>query len=211
MDPAVLLVPALVLVLALCILLVFRVPLRFRVRVEHREDRTIVSAALSWWVTGVRASWSGGPLRLALEAGERAILARDIPVPRTRVEPERPGEPGKDEETYPPHIAGMLPYTGRFLRILSRSVSLEKMDLVVTFGLGRAADTGRLFGWYSAVRPLILLSRPVSMEVTPDFSRAVLEGSLDLGFRLDRPLEVLIRLSRLFLQARAAPTGGARG
>lgn len=211
MDPAVLLVPALVLVLALCILLVFRIPLRLRVRAEHREDMTLISAALSWWVIGVRCSWSGGPLRLALEAGERAILARIIPVPTARTIPERPRTPGKEEGIYPPQLEGMLPYAGQFLHILSRSVSLEKMDLRLTFGLGRAADTGRLFGWYSAVRPLILLSRRVSLEVTPDFSRVVAEGSLDLRFRLDRPLEVLIRVSRLLLETRTAPVGGARG
>ncbi|MDD1716049.1 MAG: DUF2953 domain-containing protein [Methanolinea sp.] len=211
MDPAVLLVPALVLVLALCILFVFRIPLRFRVRAEHREDMTLVSAALSWWVIGVRASWSGGPLRLALEAGERAILVREIPIPTARTTPERPGTPGKEESIYPPQLTGMLPYAGQFLHILSCSVSLEKMDLRLTFGLGRAADTGRLFGWYSAVRPLILLSRRVSMEVTPDFSRVVAEGSLDVGFRLDRPMEFGIRMGRLFLQMQDARAGGATG
>lgn len=211
MDPAVLLVPALVLVPALCILLVYRIPLRFRVRAEHRIDMTLVSAALSWGVIGVRASWTGGPLRLALEAGERAILVRDIPVPTASTIPERPGTPGKEEGRVPSQLAGMVPHAGRILRILSRSVSLERMDLKLTFGLGRAADTGRLFGWYSALRPLILLSRRISMEVTPDFSRVVMEGSLELGFRLDRPLEFLIRVGRLLLETRTAPEGGARG
>ncbi len=76
----------------------------------------------------------------------------------------------------------------RFLRSSLRSLNLTRIDCNLEYGAGDPAFTGKAFGIYHSICPL--LGEKVNVKVMPNFTDAVLRG--DISVILDLKLYVLI-------------------
>ena len=65
-------------------------------------------------------------------------------------------------------------------------------------GFRNPAETGIFYGWYSALLPILMVSR-ISLDVTPVFDRQVLEGNIMAKVRIDRPLVLVAAMARLYM------------
>lgn len=125
------------------------------------------------------------------------------PKPEKPKEPKpaktkKPGKPSRLSATMrrrAPRLIAALP--GLVADTLA-GIHLDRLHATGRFGLGDPAETGQLFG---QLCPLIyaLPSRRLSLDLTPDFDRACLEGEAELALhltpaRLARPtLALLLR------------------
>jgi len=159
------------------------------------------AASFSWGPAAARVAWNGGPPLLSLCLGRHTLYSRPLkprPVRAAAAGRQPPGLPG------PLQLRGLLPFGGRFLKVLREETTLERVFISARVGLSGPAGTGRLFGAYAAIRPLFCCDPRVSLQVQPDFSRPVLEGSSEVSIRVDCPLAFGIRMARIILAARAA-------
>ncbi|MEJ2111239.1 MAG: DUF2953 domain-containing protein, partial [Acidobacteriota bacterium] len=77
-----------------------------------------------------------------------------------------------------------------FTRKTCRTVHLKQLHADIRAGLGEPADTGILFGAFSALFPFLGLSDVIKMQWEPDFGQEpVLEGTSEGLVRL-RPIEM---------------------
>ena len=86
------------------------------------------------------------------------------------------------------------PILKRFLKRLMRIFGFRYVDLDVTFGASDPAQTGQLFGYMEAVRPM--LGKRASLILTPDFTQSRLDGAggIEISFYLSRLLWALFAL-----------------
>jgi len=87
------------------------------------------------------------------------------------------------------------PILWRFLKRLMRILRFRYVDVDVMYGADDPAQTGRLFGYVEAIRPL--LGKRTSLVLTPDFTRSCLEGAgaLEVSFYLSRFLWAVLMFS----------------
>jgi hypothetical protein len=119
--------------------------------------------------------------------------------------------PAKKEKKIPRvHLVRFInrPLIYRFFGLVKgvfRSFSFRRLHVDINAGLGEPADTGLLFGAFSAVLPFITTSNEKSLRWTPDFSdEAVLKGDAAVIVRF-RPIRIVPALlafvfSKPFLQ-----------
>jgi hypothetical protein len=86
------------------------------------------------------------------------------------------------------------PIVGRFLKRLMRVLGFRYVDIDVVYGANDPAQTGRLFGYVEAVRPL--LGKCSSLVLTPDFTQSRLEGAgaVEISLSLSRLLWAFLAL-----------------
>lgn len=86
------------------------------------------------------------------------------------------------------------PILARFLKRLTHILGFRYVDIDVTFGASDPAQTGQLFGYVEAVRPL--LGKRARLVLTPDFTQSRLEGAggIEVSFYLFRLFWAVIAL-----------------
>jgi hypothetical protein len=88
---------------------------------------------------------------------------------------------------------GLLRYgpgLARIVRAMIRHLTVRKIEGDLVLGLRNPADTGIIYGFFSAVRPLIQLDERVSHSLQPAFDREVFTGRLTADLRIERPLVI---------------------
>ncbi len=185
------------LVLALLILL----PLRIRLDALslHEEKNVFIYLGAWYGLSGLGISLLGDGVRFYIMlSGKRLYQFRPRKKRRVKepkdVEPER--ERPKEERPRPVErlkkIYGYLrrfkaPVL-RFLRSALRSLNLTRIDCNLEYGADDPAFTGKAFGIYHSICPL--LGAKINVKVMPNFTEAVLRG--DISVLLDLKLYVLI-------------------
>jgi Protein of unknown function (DUF2953) len=153
----------------------------------------------SWGVIGASTRIEGSESRQEFLIGERPLYTRTVKDQKTR-----PTEVGESLRNIPSHIR-RAHYVLQLIRPLShllshlhRSMTLQEIRGNLMVGFRNPADTGIFYGWFSAIYPFLMVSR-VCIDITPVFDRPVLEGEITAKVRIDRPLLLIIVMSRFFL------------
>ena len=94
-----------------------------------------------------------------------------------------------------PHIPDLISFAGAAVR----SLSFRRLDCRAVVGLSGPAETGMLYGYYWAVKPLLCSNGRTSLEMVPDFTKEHLEGHFELDARIACPFNLVARLARLYI------------
>ncbi len=202
--PPVILVAGIILALASLELCVYAVPIRIRLRADCSNDRRSAFVSVCWLSLGVRCT-------LSREGGAFHLLLGDVllPLPASPGS-ETPGSRGQGDtalqepqapttSSYIQSAVTYLPDLISFSRATLRSLSFRRLDCRAVVGLSGPAETGMLYGYYWAVKPLLCSNGRTSLEVVPDFTKEHLEGHLELDARISCPFNLVARLARLYI------------
>jgi hypothetical protein len=201
MDPYLPVLFALIGVICLGYYLLWSVPLMIRVLVERYDEHARAMVQVGWCIMAMRATYTGGELLFSLVLREKPVYTRPFPAIALKLAPGIPqGEPEPERERREPRnifrtielLLRLWRRAGKLRRATWRAVSLQSLDCEATVGLSGAAETGRFFGAYSALRPFFFLVPDASIEVTPVFSHPVLEGKADCRIRVSRPFTLAL-------------------
>lgn len=130
--------------------------------------------------------------RLRIGAAPLGGLVSPIPVydsargkrPKAETKPRRRREEVRRRRAGEGLPAGAAQAFARLLAELFARVSFDHLRIEADYGLGDPADTGQLFGWLAAISPVLGPRPGVSVDLRPDFERAVLSGALDAAVRV---------------------------
>jgi len=201
MDPYLPVLFALIGAICLCYYLLWSIPLVIRVLVERYGEHARAFVQVGWCIMAMRATYSGGGLLFSLMLHEKPVYTRPFPAMVLKFAPGTPwGEPERERKRRQPLnifrtidlLLRLWRRAGKLLRATRRAVSLQSLDCEATVGLSGAAETGRFFGVYSALRPFLFMVPNASIEITPVFSHPVLEGRADCRIRVSRPLTLVL-------------------
>jgi hypothetical protein len=201
MAAAVLFTFLLIGVIAAAMYLIYLIPLDISLVFEHQDSATSLCAGASWCGFSVRGRYRNGNGILDILIGETRIWSHAVEPgaragePRAAWDFRTAGEPLRE-------ILMLKPGVMRIIRALVRHTLIRRLVCDIRFGLSSPAVTGMVFGCYTAIRPLVMQDRRVSLSASPVFDRELLEGSCRCDLRVDRPLVVPALVIRLFLNPR---------
>ncbi len=198
------LVGAIILFLFVTVLCIYAVPLRFRVRVDCVDGTAMAVVSASWLCLGLRGTLSWRERVVHLLVGDVALpLPVHLPVFPPAIALQKTLAPqGAEVPAVPPFLeAGVriVPALVTFARATLRSLSLRRLECRAVVGLSGPAETGMLFGYFMAAKPILSCSRRIKIDIVPDFSRERLEGHLELDATITRPFDLVARIVRLLL------------
>lgn len=164
------------------------VPLRIRVLVAFGSFGNRGSISVTWLGMGIRGGFP-------LQEGVPSVVVLGVPVRSpfgrfaTRRPMKRPVFGNGGVPSLPRLVTGVLsslPASIDLFRRIVRSLSIRHFHCKAAIGLGSPAETGIFYGYFWAAKSILCAVAPqVSLVVTPDFSRNLLEGDIDA--------EVLVR------------------
>jgi hypothetical protein len=199
-----LLFPFLIIVLlVLAVLIIYWSPLDLQIVMERTGTCTLVILTASWSVLTLKGTSSGGDGSLSLLFLGKKIIRRDL-FRKSEVmkRPERVsrGYTGQDLVAQPLSLGSDMI---RFLTAVFHHLTLRRIEGTFTVGLQNPADTGVLFGCFSAIRPLLFPYPHISISMRPVFDREILEGQIIADFRISRPLFIPVLMLRLAMKPEA--------
>jgi hypothetical protein len=164
---------------------VYRTPLDLQILLEQGAGPAQAAGAARWSFLGVRGAFCEGSLSISLCISGNEVLRRRIA--------RSPGVQPEDTHPGPALNLGLLRYgpgLARIVRAMIRHLTVRKIEGDLVLGLRNPADTGIIYGFFSAVRPLIQLDERVSLSLQPAFDREVFTGRLTADLRIERPLVI---------------------
>jgi hypothetical protein len=210
MLPPLLIPVILIAVLAGVALLILIVPLDLSFLIEFAGGSAVLATIAVWSILFLKISYREG--NGILEIGFLGIpLYRKVIVPGPPSVPEAP-EWAADVRAVPSLIQAisvLLPGIIRIFRTLKRLTRFRRLSCDLLLGTGSPAVTGLIFGAFSAVRPLLMVSERVSLSFQPVFDREVMEGTCRIDLRIRYPMIVIALLFRFVLsrEFRSSMTG----
>jgi hypothetical protein len=195
------LVPVIIIaIVTLIALLIYAVPLELSSVAEYTGNKAVVIGLFSWSIICLRVMYTAGRSEIELLLLGKPLYRKSY-LPALFPEPKIPSG-YVDARTVISRINGIMdawPGVLRILTALRRQTHLRHLSCDLVFGTGNPATTGMVFGIFSAVRPMLMVSDRVSISLEPVFDQEILEGKAQIDLRLDRPLIILVLLVRLFL------------
>ena len=190
-------------IVAICLFyyLLWRIPLVIRLLAERYGEHALAEFQVGWGLAGMRITYTGGEYLLAFVLGEKQVFTLPSAATVQKITPAIPQEkPEAPRKVWQAgnilRVLGLLhrlwQRSGKLRRAAWRSVSLECLDCNATVGLSGAADTGRFFGAYSALRPFLFAVPNASIAINPVFTHPVLEGRAKCRFKVSRPLTLVL-------------------
>jgi hypothetical protein len=189
------------------VIVLYLIPLDIMFLFEHYGQIMHISVVVSWAFFGVSARYQGDEPLLGVTLAGRTVYEKTIgETPFTGVIPSGPEKiPGKGTGLSFMQISGqfftLLPHMKKFVRTCIRACSFRRLDADLVIGLSGAAETGKFFGAWSAVRPALMFYPSVNISVLPVFDRAVMEGRCNLRVQVRKPADILVHLIRLIASA----------
>ena len=158
---------------------------------------------LGWGWAGLVITWEQGEGRFSLRIRDRSLLRRSIsrsdggaPAEKIALYKKRTGL----------SLSALVYELPLLLGYLVRHLHFRLFACDVRLGCSSAPVTGMIYGYFQAVRGILFPVSGVSLSMTPDFDRTVLEGKgeilleirypLLLGFRVLPPVIRAMRASR---------------
>jgi len=197
-------VAAIVLALASLELCVYAVPIRIRLHVDCAHDRRAAFISACWLCLGVRCTLSREELSYHLLLGDLLFPLPAFPwkaTPGIEVMEDKSLE-DRRAHMIPSFIQSAIKYFPDLVSIARatiRSLSFRRLDCRAVVGLSGPAETGMLYGYFWAMKPLLFSNGRTNIELVPDFTKERLEGRLELDARISRPFNLVARLARLFI------------
>ncbi len=188
----------LILLITAIISIIYIIPLDISLIIERQGTVALLYAGATWSIFSCAVDYRDGAGSFNLLLGGKRIWRRPL-------EPlVRAGEPAVpwDFGTATGLIRKILllgPGVMRIIRALLRHTRIRRLSCNVRFGISSPAITGMLFGWYAALRPLLMRDDRVSLFAEPVFDRDLFEGSCRCDFRIDRPGVIPALVIRLLL------------
>jgi hypothetical protein len=186
--------------LALVAFFIYRSPLDLQMVMERTSASTALMLSASWSALTVKSTYTGGEGSLSLFFLGKMVIRREISQKtETRKRQERIS--GSSIGLEP--VLQILPLGSdmiRFMKAILRHLSIRKIEGAFTVGLQNPADTGVVFGFFSAIRPLLFPCNRISLSITPVFDREILEGHIMADFRISQPLFIPVLMLRLAMK-----------
>jgi hypothetical protein len=194
-------------VLAVIAILIFSIPLDISVSIERGEESAGVIFFAGWSIWGLKFLYSEGRGTVELLVSGKAFYKKTIlPGPSKVPEVLRGTWDIRSAISMIQGISALLPGILRMLRALKHHTRVHHLSGNLVLGTGSPAETGLIFGIFSAIRPILMVSDRVSLTLEPVFDRKVLEGTFRLGLRVDKPLIMIVLGFRLFVSSEGLAT-----
>lgn len=186
--------------LALVAFLIYRSPLDLEMVMERTGTSTALMLSASWSALTVNSTYTGGEGSLSLFFLGKMVIQREISqIPEIRKRQQKVS--GSSIGLEPAlQILPLGPDIIRFMRAILRHLSIRQIEGAFTIGLQNPADTGVVFGFFSAVRPLLFPCNRISLSITPVFDREILEGQIKADFRISQPLFIPVLMLLLAMK-----------
>jgi hypothetical protein len=189
--------------LALVAFLIYRAPLDLQIVLERTSTSTALMLSASWSAFTVKSTYAGGEGSLSLFFLKKKVIRREISqIPEIRKRREKVSGSSLGLEPVL-QILPLGPDLIRFMRAILRHLSIRKIEGAFTVGLQNPADTGVVFGFFSAIRPLLFPCDRISLSMKPVFDREILECHGMADFRISQPLFIPVLLLRLAMKPHA--------
>lgn len=200
MFPMVLIPLILVIILAVIAFIVFMTPLDLHVAASRRTGSVFLSLSACWSIFGLVYSYTQGEGRVLLLMSGKSIYSSEISqAPKGVLKIQRPETGVRNLFSQICIIQALLPGILRIIRALKRHGRFRRFSCNLVLGTGSPAETGLIFGIFSAVRPILMISPRVSLSLEPVFGEETLEGDCRIDLRLNRPLIIISLILRLVL------------
>jgi hypothetical protein len=189
--------------LALLVFLIYRSPLDLKIVMERTGTSSGVIVSASWSVLTVESTYIGGIGFVSLFFLGKKIVRRELSK-KSGVLKSQEKVPGL--QSWKDLLLQTLPLGSdviRFLTAIFHHVTIRQIEGAVTIGLRNPADTGMLFGCFSAVQPLLSPCNRISLSIKPVFEREILEGHVMADFRISHPLFIPVLLLRMAMKPHA--------
>jgi hypothetical protein len=185
--------------IALAAFLIYRSPLDMQVVLKRTGTSTVLTLSASWSALTLESAIAGGEGSFSLFFLQKKIIRREV---------SQKSEVRKRSRTVPELFMGydLLQTIApgwdmiRFLKAVFRHMTLRKIEGTFTVGLQNPADTGVLFGCFSAIRPFLLPCNRITLSIKPVFDREILEGHVMADFRISQPLFIPVLLLRMAMK-----------
>jgi hypothetical protein len=187
-------------ILLLIVLTLYFIPVIGQIVIRKTPESAYLLLHASWGLIGARTRMEGGESRQEFLIGERLLYSRTVKGREPRA-PKKTGEvPQKVHSAIRKahYLLQLIRPLSRLGGNLLRSMTLQEIRGNLMVGFRNPAETGIFYGWYSALLPILMVSR-VSLDVTPVFDRQVLEGEIMAKVRFDRPLLLILAIGRFFI------------
>ena len=189
------------LALALVVLL-YLIPVRFSVRYVSGQGSPAFEPEIRWAVFCVRPVPDDGLSSIGFFVLGRRLFSVDEEGPSSPdadVPVHRPADiaAARDLVTVVKSLARPAFSIGGTVYRLGR---FERCEGTVRIGLGDPAATGMLCGSYWATR-FVLNAARIYISMEPVFDREVLVIDLTARFRIDHPLQILLRVARELIRS----------
>jgi hypothetical protein len=186
--------------LALVAFFIYRSPLDLKIVMERTSTSTALMLSASWSALTVESTYTGGEGSLSLFFLGKMVIRREISQ-KTEIRKRQERVSGPSIGLEP--VLRILPPGSdmvRFMRAILRHLSIRMIEGAFTVGLQNPADTGMVFGFFSAVRPLLFPCTRISLSMTPVFDREILEGRVMADLRIREPLFIPVLVLRLAMK-----------
>jgi hypothetical protein len=194
MHPLLWVLLILAVLLLLLVIALYIIPARITGFFRAAGGGILISAALSW---------CGISLVFSVEQWEPVLTVRLLrwEVVRKSLKGVEPRPESAGEEKPSRGWRPSLPEVLRLMGLVAGSLSFSRFRGHLLLGLGPAA-TGRLYGYWMALRHAAPRDDRVSFTVTPVFDHEVLEGEGELVLLLHRPLSIILGILRILAGSR---------
>ena len=189
--------------LALLAFLIYRSPLDLQIVMERTGTSTVFMVSASWSVLMVKSTYIGRDESVSLFFLGKKIVRRELSK-KSGVRKSQERVPGL--QIWQDLLLQTLPLGSdviRFLTAIFHHMTLRQIEGTGTIGLQNPADTGMLFGCFSAVRPLVFPCNRISLSMEPVFDREILEGHVMADFRISQPLFIPVLMLRMAMKSPA--------
>ena len=189
--------------LALSAFFIYRTPLDLKVVMERAGTHSSLMLSGSWSIFTIISTYTGGERSLSLWVLGKRIFRNELPrKPESRKSPERVSG------VYPGHelilqALPLVPDLARFMTAIFHHLTIRMIEGTFIIGLRNPADTGVIFGCFSAIRPLLIPCTRISLSMQPVFDREVLEGRVQADLRISQPLFIPVLMLRLAMKPKA--------
>jgi len=189
--------------LALLAFLIYRSPLDLQIAIERTGTSTVFMLSASWCVLTVKSTYIGRDGSVSLFFLGKKIIRRELSK-KSGVRKSQEGVPGL--QIWQDLLLQTLPLGSdviRFLTAIFHHMTIRQIEGTVIIGLQNPAETGMLFGCFSAVRPLLFPCNRISLSMEPVFDREILEGHVMADFRISQPLFIPVLILRMAMKSPA--------
>jgi hypothetical protein len=187
-------------ILAIVAFIIFMTPLDLSVIASKRSGPASLSLIARWSIFGLGYSYTQKAGHMQLLMSGKSIYSREIsPGPKGALKIRRSGAEVRTMISQICIIQALLPGILRILRPLKRHGRFRSLCCNLVLGTGSPVETGLIFGIFSAVRPILMISPRVSLSLEPVFNKEILEGDCRVDLRLNRPFIVISLILRLVL------------
>jgi len=173
----------------------FRTSLLITTTLEKKGAQVSACGMVTWGLFGMKFCW-----RQEEEVMDVMIMNHSL---WSRARPRGPTGATRSESLQKPSeerkIAwgALLPEALHALAYLARHLRLKSLYCDIVLGFSFAPTTGKVYGYFHAIKGILSPISSVSLHMTPDFDRAVFDGRFSTAFEVRYPLILAFRLLRI--------------